>query len=254
MKRFTGYVLALVAVLLLATSALGPPKAVKAQSKGKGGGSSGDSPLIKKVVCQEIVISLGAALPSADAVALCGRLERLVFISSSNHTGGLKTEGAGATGLEGADNICNLRAQEAGLPGTYTAWLSDSSTDAKDRVTQSKVPYVRTDGVLVADDFTDLLDCGNPFCLQASIGRRETGEGIAIAAWTGTNVAGLFDGQSCGDWTDTGADGILGSTTESRIIYCQSRQREDCFQKAVIKRGLRRIRRSALRARSSSSQ
>ncbi len=44
------------------------------------------------------------------------------------------------------------------------------------------------------------------------------------------------------------------AATESRIIYCQSRQREDCFQKAVIKRGLRRIRRSALRARSSSSQ
>ena len=56
------------------------------------------------------------------------------------------------------------------------------------------------------------------------------------------------------------ADGSLGLEltplviTESRIIYCQSRQREDCFQKAVIKRGLRRIRRSALRARSSSSQ
>ena len=55
MKRFTGYVLALVAVLLLATSALGPSKAVKAQSKNKGGGNSGDSPLIKKVLCQEIV-------------------------------------------------------------------------------------------------------------------------------------------------------------------------------------------------------
>ena len=41
---------------------------------------------------------------------------------------------------------------------------------------------------------------------------------------------------------------------ESRIIFCQSRQREDCFQKAVIKRGLRRIRRKALRARWSSSQ
>ncbi len=46
----------------------------------------------------------------------------------------------------------------------------------------------------------------------------------------------------------------ISGLTESRIIYCQSRQREDCFQKAVIKRGLRRIRRSALRARSSSSQ
>ena len=49
-------------------------------------------------------------------------------------------------------------------------------------------------------------------------------------------------------------DGTQKGPTESRIIYCQSRQREDCFQKAVIKRGLRRIRRSALRARSSSSQ
>ena len=34
-------------------------------------------------------------------------------------------------------------------------------------------------------------------------------------------------------------------TIESRIIYRQSKQREDCFQKAVIKRGLRRMRRSA---------
>ena len=157
--------------------------------------------------------NLGAAPPSADAVALCGRLERLVFISSSFHTGDLKTEGEGATGLEGADNICNLRAQEAGLPGTYTAWLSDSTAHAKDRVTQSKVPYVRTDGVLVADDFTDLLDCGNPECLQAPINNRETGSAITAAARTGTNVAGLFDGQSCGDWTDTGADGILGHTS-----------------------------------------
>ena len=32
---------------------------------------------------------------------------------------------------------------------------------------------------------------------------------------------------------------------ESRIIYRQPKQREDCFQKAVIKRGLRRMRRSA---------
>ncbi len=41
--------------------------------------------------------------------------------------------------------------------------------------------------------------------------------------------------------------------TESRIIPRQSKQREDCFQKAVIRRGLRLMRRSALRARSFSS-
>ena len=49
-------------------------------------------------------------------------------------------------------------------------------------------------------------------------------------------------------------DAIAEELIESRIIFCQSRQREDCFQKAVIKRGLRRIRRKALRARWSSSQ
>ena len=39
----------------------------------------------------------------------------------------------------------------------------------------------------------------------------------------------------------------------ANIISRHSKQREDCFQKAVIKRGLRCMRRSALRARSFSS-
>ncbi len=32
---------------------------------------------------------------------------------------------------------------------------------------------------------------------------------------------------------------------DSRIIFCQSRQREDCIEKAVTRRGLRRMRRKA---------
>ncbi len=71
---------------------------------------------------------------------------------------------------------------------------------------------------------------------------------IAMTGWRDGNTMAVKLGGK-GDLTDN-PDYI----TESRIIYCQSRQREDCFQKAVIKRGLRRIRRSALRARSSSSQ
>ena len=68
----------------------------------------------------------------------------------------------------------------------------------------------------------------------------------------GDERARLLLGKAlAGDGKSREAELVL---TESRIIYCQSRQREDCFQKAVIKRGLRRIRRSALRARSSSSQ
>ena len=131
---------------------------------------------------------------------------KTVFVTSSKHSGDLKTSGGGATGLEGADNICNLRAQEGGLPGTYTSWLSDSTTDAKDRVTQSSVPYRRTDGVLVADDFADLTDCTNPFCLQASIDIDEIGGFVSVeAVWTGTNTVGtVVAGRTCNDWTATG--------------------------------------------------
>ena len=55
------------------------------------------------------------------------------------------------------------------------------------------------------------------------------------------------------DYGDNKDMGFFYLPTESRIIPRQSKQREDCFQKAVIRRGLRLMRRSALRARSFSS-
>ena len=44
---------------------------------------------------------------------------RLVFITSTLHDGNLG-------GVAGADQICNELASDAGLPGTYMAWLSSS--------------------------------------------------------------------------------------------------------------------------------
>lgn len=224
MKRFTGYVLTLVAVLIIATAALGPPKALKARSKGKGGASSGENvPRIKKVLCQ--VVQGMAGNPSSEAIALCGDLLfKTVFVTSTVHNGDLKTAGGGATGLEGADNICNLRAHMAGLPGTYTAWLSDSSTDAKDRITQSAIPYVRTDGVWVADNFADLTNCGNPFCLQAPIDRVANGgvPGGVTSVWTHTDPPGTHrDGFNFVDWTDShfSYDSILGFLTDSHETW-----------------------------------
>ena len=82
--------------------------------------------------------------------------EKIVFVTRQDFTGNLG-------GLSGADDKCNTAATAGGLPGTYTAWLSDSGNDAKDRVTQSALPYLRTDGVRVADNFADILNCGNPF-------------------------------------------------------------------------------------------
>ena len=119
------------------------------------------------VLCQAIQRMAGN--PSSEAIALCGEaLFKTVFVTSTTHTGDLKAEGGGATGLAGADNICNARAGEASLPGTYTAWLSTNATDARDRVTQASVPYLQTNGIKIADNFADLVDCTDT-CLDSNL-------------------------------------------------------------------------------------
>ena len=137
---------------------------------------------------------------------------KTVFVTSTDN-GDLKTEGGGATGLEGADNICNLRAQEAALAGTYTAWLSDTLTDAKDRITQSVIPYLRTDDVRIADDFADLTACA-PNCLQAPLRVDETGApGRDDPVWTATDPLGASIGPgNCADWTVGPAPPDIGGT------------------------------------------
>src|SRR5690606_988458 len=52
----------------------------------------------------------------------------IVFVTSTQHV----AQDLG--GLEGADRICADRAAAAGLPGTYVAWLSTRTVDARDRL------------------------------------------------------------------------------------------------------------------------
>ena len=144
---------------------------------------------------------------------------KLVFTTSAGYTGDLMTAGAGASGLEGADNICNTHAANAGLPGTYTAWVSADGANAKDRVTQATVPYHVPAfggglGAKVADDFTDIITCEGPFpaeCLDSAINRDENGNSIIPFVWTGTrengNRFGLGSTTACQNWTDGTGDG-----------------------------------------------
>ena len=170
---------------------------------------------VTNVLCQAIQRLAGN--PTAEAIALCSdQLFKTVFTTSTLYNGDLKTAGGGATGVEGADNICNELARAAGLPGTYTAWLSDSFTDARDRVTQSGVPYRDVTGTIVADDFTDLTDCSNPLCLQGAIYRDEFGRDAGVwttgsrTVWTNTATDGSKGVNSCNDWSSVGSVGTWG--------------------------------------------
>nr|MBA3500495.1 hypothetical protein [Deltaproteobacteria bacterium] len=67
--------------------------------------------------------------------------------------------GAQIGGLTGADAKCQAEAMAANLTGTYKAWLSDITGSPSTRFTKSTiVPYVRTDGFLLAQSFDDLTD------------------------------------------------------------------------------------------------
>ena len=86
-----------------------------------------------------------------------------VFLSSSTGTGNLQSwpDSGGNAGLAAGDAICRARATAGGLANAsnFKAWLSTDSVNAGDRIT-SNGPWVRLDGVKVADTKAALLSGG----------------------------------------------------------------------------------------------
>ncbi len=111
-------------------------------------------------------------------------------------------------GLEGADETCAQDAEAAGLDGTYRAWLSTTTTDARDRLGSAR-GWVRIDGYPIADTAEDWATAKSlmPVAYNAAGERQEH------MFWTGTNSDGQLGGNrpfyyeeqtlspgSCGDW------------------------------------------------------
>lgn len=141
-----------------------------------------------------------------------------VFVTSQTYSGNLKQyDPANASGLAGADAICQGLAEYASLPGTYKAWLSDSTgASPATRFVKSTDPYVLVDGTRVADNWTDLTTCqtSDPHdCLAHAIDRTEIGSApatVVVATYTlssgaaGDSASGLPD-PHCNNWSsDTG--------------------------------------------------
>jgi hypothetical protein len=135
-----------------------------------------------------------------------------VFVSSLSHDGALG-------GLTGADAFCQDLADSATpapLPGTYLAWLSDVDGSPSTRFRHVTVPYVRVDGVVVAQNWNDLTDgfLANP------ISRTENNTPPSqIRVWTNTatNGAAATTILSCGNWLSNSdqVDGGVGDPRET---------------------------------------
>ena len=120
-----------------------------------------------------------------------------VFVTSLSYDGNFP-------GLDEADTACTTAATDAGLSGTWTAWLSDgiNNIDAADRVFTGGAPYELIDGTVIASNFADLTDG----TLNAPISIDEFGNTINLAVaetWTATATNGTASGGSCQGWTTT---------------------------------------------------
>lgn len=145
-------------------------------------------------------------------------------------------------GLIGGDLICNTRATDAGLPGTYVAWLSTDAVDAKDRLGNAR-GWVRPDGLPFADTQADIVAGKIFYPLRIDeLGHETPARPDEDEVFTGTGPDGTSTGGHCSNWTSVISSGnyTAGSTmstgyhwTRSTSNVCsngfQSRGRLYCF-------------------------
>ena len=156
----------------------------------------------------------GNIVPADGCDDQCLRDSMFVFVTSTTHTGDLG-------GLLGADAICNQLAYDAGLPGTYMAWLGSSVEGTpSSRFTPSAAPYVLVDETVVADNWSDLVDAS----IDAPISLTELGTpaptsidvcGSTQVVWSGANPFGdlAADSDRCADWTDSAGQASWGDAS-----------------------------------------
>ncbi len=127
----------------------------------------------------------------------CRYQARLVFLSSVTYKGGE------IGGVEGAHTKCQFLAEMAGYDNSenFMAWLSDAlHSPAKDFLHTPGLPFVRPDGVRIADDWDDLIKNGP----HDGIFVTEKGDQhLNFYVWTGTTPSGnlLDPSLHCTAWT-----------------------------------------------------
>lgn len=105
----------------------------------------------------------------------------------------------------GADEKCQQAASDAGLAGTFMAWLSDQSMGPSARMVHGKGHYALTTGEVIATGWADLTDGS----LLHAIDRDQKGNvsaGTFVCqggeVWTNTTVNGSpASSADCSGWT-----------------------------------------------------
>lgn len=129
----------------------------------------------------------------------CRFQAKLAFLTSAVYNGGQ------IGGVEGAHIKCQNLAKQAKYDNStkFMAWISDAQhSPFQDFTRTADLPYVRPDGVRVADDWDDLVLNGPTEGIIVT----ETGEVLFdMLVWTGTAPSGkvLDPSAHCQSWTNS---------------------------------------------------
>ena len=154
--------------------------------------------------CKGLVPKCTFALTDTVTITATFGPQSYVFVSSSTVIPGK------LGGLSAADAECTRLATNAGLPGTYAAWLSTSSSStlpgvgAGSRVGQGG--WLRTDGRPFARDLRSLVDPASYTVLyppRLDERANDLGTSGRVLVATGSQPDGTFSGSNCKDYTDT---------------------------------------------------
>lgn len=172
----------------------------------------------------------GAVVDAADAAPP----GRTIFVTSQTFNGDLGTR-------DGGDSKCQSAAKDAGLPGTYRAWLSEEGVSVLDRLVTDAGPLRLVNGTTVADSTADLAMAGPRTGIVLDERGKKRGGGACedggLIAWTGTGPDGAAPdmfGMDCAQWRTSGGNqgvaGVVGSTDDSWTSACQ----RPCGQQAAL--------------------
>lgn len=110
-------------------------------------------------------------------------------------------------GLSAADSLCTGAAGS----GSWKAWLSDSTTHAKNRIADVGPWYSIDRATLIASNLNSLASNQ----LHSDIRHSQNGNVLLTHVFTGTDAFGNSTGANCNNWTSTGSTATKGYTDTS---------------------------------------
>lgn len=151
-----------------------------------------------------------------------------IFVTRTAYTGAMG-------GLSGADTFCDNAAAALSLGGSWTAWLSDDTVDAIDRISADG-PWLDLDNKMV---FANRAAVTTSPLIGIVI--QENGEPVSpgVTVWTGTRAGGTSRGFNCNNWSGVSTTGTTGETGSTRNEWtedlanhlCANDARLYCFEK-----------------------